>query len=372
MQTIFVRKESDAGESRVALIPSDAAKLVKANWTVMIEIGAGVKSNFSDADYIKAGAQIMPKEAEFTADFVVGVKKPSIEDVQKRKKSSFHLSFLNPFNEKDLIKAFAQADVKAACFELIPRSTIAQKMDAISSQANLAGYYSVLKGAEKINRVIPMMMTPCGTLSPVKFFIVGVGVAGLQAIATAKRLGGRVEAFDTRPVVEEQVKSLGAKFVKIDLGETGQSAQGYANALTDEQVEKQRAGMAKVCSQADVIITTAKLFDRKAPRIITKSMIDAMKAGSVIIDLAVESGGNVEGSMANQEVVTENGVLILGGVNFESAVASSASQMFSANLYNFIEHFSSKEEGFKVNLEDDIMKSALITSEGQIRDERFA
>ncbi len=371
MKILFVPCEKDAKERRVALIPSDAAKLAKLGWEVNVESGAGAGAGFSDADYEKAGAKITGPDAEGRADFVACVGKPDAESARKRKAGSFHLSLLDPFNEKELIKSFAEAGVTAASFEMIPRSTIAQKMDVLSSQANLAGYYSVLRAATTINRIVPMMMTPAGTISPLKFFIVGVGVAGLQAIATAKRLGARVEAFDTRPVVEEQVKSLGAKFVKIDLGETGQTAQGYAKELTREQIEKQRKGMEKVCAQSDVIITTAKLFGRKAPLIITGEMVAAMKPGSVIVDLAVESGGNVAGSKSGETVITENGVAIIGDVAFESAVAGSASQMFSANVFNFIEHFSDPQKGFSPDPEDPIIKGCVVTSGGEIGDPRF-
>ncbi len=371
MQNIFIAKESDPKECRVALTALDVAKLVKAKWSVKVESNAGVKSGFSDQSYIDAGAEIVDKSAEYEADFVVSVNKPSLEDVAKRKAGSIHMSFIDPFNDKELIKAFADANVTASSLEMIPRSTIAQKMDALSSQANLAGYMSVLVAAQNTSKVLPMMMTPCGTLSPLKFFIIGVGVAGLQAIATAKRLGARVEAYDTRPVVEEQVKSLGAKFVKIDVGETGQTAQGYAKELTPEQLEMQRKGMIKVCSQADVIITTAKTFGRKAPVLLKKDMLEAMKSGSVVIDLAIEAGGNVEGAIADEVVITENGVKILAISKLESMLAGSASQMLSANFYNFINHFSDKEGVFTLNMEDDITKSCIVVKDGEIRDERF-
>ncbi len=370
MKTLFVVQEKDPREARVALIPSDAQKLSKSGWEVYIESGAGVKSGFADEAYEAAGAKIVGGDFVSNADFVVSVRKPSIEEVAKLKKSSFHLSLLDPFNEKSLIKAFADAGVYAASFEMVPRSTIAQKMDVLSSQSNLAGYYAVVKSASVLNRILPMMMTPAGTISPLKYFIVGVGVAGLQAIATAKRLGARVEAFDTRPVVEEQVKSLGAKFVKIDLGETGQTAQGYAKELTPEQIELQRKGMAKVCAQSDVIITTAKLFGRKAPRIITADMVAGMKSGSVIVDMAVESGGNVEGSRPDEVVVTPNGVMIIGDTCLEAGVPATASQMFSSNVCNYITHFTVDGE-FKLNFEDPIMKSSVVTADGKITDERF-
>lgn len=370
MKTLFVISEKDPRETRVAVIPSDAKKLSKLGWTVQVQSGAGLKAGFADADYESAGAVIVTEDKVAEADFVVSVRKPTVDEIAKYKKDSFHLSLLDPFNEKSLIKAFAEANITAASFEMIPRSTIAQKMDVLSSQSNLAGYCGVLKAATSLNKILPMMMTPAGTISPLKFFIVGVGVAGLQAIATAKRMGARVEAFDTRPVVEEQVKSLGAKFVKIDLGETGQTAQGYAKALTPEQIELQRKGMAKVCASADAVITTAKLFGRKAPVIITAEMVAGMKPGSVIVDMAVESGGNVEGSKPDEIVITPNGVIIIGDTCLEASVPATASQMYSSNVYNFIEHFS-KEGEFKIEMEDPIMKSCIVAHDGKITDERF-
>ncbi len=370
MKTLFVALEKNSRETRVALTPNDAQKLSKLGWAVKVESGAGAKAGFADSDYVAAGAEIVRSDFAKEADFVVSVRKPTIEEAKSRKAGSIHLSLLDPFNEKDLIKAFAEAKVTAASFEMIPRITVAQKMDVLSSQSNLAGYASVIKAAATIKRILPMMMTPAGTITPLRVFVVGVGVAGLQAIATAKRLGARVDAFDTRPVVEDQVKSLGAKFVKIDLGETGQTAQGYAKELTPEQIELQRKGMAKVCAQSDIIITTAKLFGRKAPRIITKEMVDGMKPGSVIADMAVESGGNVEGSVPNETVVTPNGVTILGDTCYEANVPTTASQMYGSNVYNFIEHFT-KDGEFVVNLEDQIQKICVVTSDGKINDPRF-
>ncbi len=370
MKTLFVTSERDPRETRVAVIPSDVQKLSKIGWSVNVESGAGIKAGFPDEDYAAAGASIVGADFAKEADFVAAVRKPAPEFVKSLKRGAFYLSLLDPFNEKELIKTFAEAGVTAASFEMIPRSTIAQKMDVLSSQSNLAGYVSVLKAANTLKKILPMMMTPAGTISPLKFFVVGVGVAGLQAIATAKRLGARVDAFDTRPVVEEQVKSLGAKFVKIDLGETGQTAQGYAKELTPEQIEMQRRGMAKVCAQSDVIITTAKLFGRKAPRIITAEMVAGMKPGSVIVDMAVESGGNVEGSKPDETVITPNGVTIIGDTCLEASVPSTASQMYSSNVFNYIAHFSADGE-FKPNFEDQIMKMSAITHDGKISDERF-
>jgi NAD(P) transhydrogenase subunit alpha len=303
---------------------------------------------------------------------VLRVRKPSADEVRQLKKGSLHISFLDPFNERDLVNTLSSQGISAISMEMVPRTTLAQKMDALSSQANLAGYVMVILAAERSNKIFPMLMTPAGTITPARVFIIGAGVAGLQAIATAKRLGARVEAFDTRPVVKEQVQSLGAKFVEIDLGETGQTKDGYAKALTPEQLDKQRQGMAKVCSQSDVVITTAQLFGRKAPVVVTKDMIAQMKAGSIVVDLAVESGGNVEGSKVNEEIITSNGVRIIGLGNLPSRVAVHASQMYSSNLANLIEHFWDKEQKtFKLNQDDEIIKGCLITHQGQIVNEQI-
>jgi NAD(P) transhydrogenase subunit alpha len=231
---------------------------------------------------------------------------------------------------------------------------------------------AVIIAAERINKIFPMMMTPAGTIAPSRVFVIGAGVAGLQAIATAKRLGARVEAFDTRPVVEEQVKSLGARFVKIDLGETGQTKDGYAKALTDEQLQKQREGMAKVCGASDVVITTAQLFGRKAPLIITEDMVRGMQKGSVIVDLAVESGGNVAGSQPDKEVDVD-GVRIIGLANLPGKVAVHASQMFSSNIFNLVDEFwNSDEKRFELNFDDEILQGCVITHQGQIVNEMIA
>ena len=249
---------------------------------------------------------------------------------------------------------------------MIPRTTRAQKMDALSSQASLAGYSMVLLAANKLGRILPMMMTPAGTLKPARVFVIGAGVAGLQAIATAKRLGAKVDAFDTRPVVAEQVQSLGAKFVNIDLGEMGQTEGGYAKELTPEQLELQRLGMKDIISQSDIVITTAQLFGRPAPRIITKDMVEAMKPGGVIVDMAVGSGGNVEGSVPDETVVI-NGVSIIGVANLPSETAQDASQMYSSNLFNLVtEYWNEETKTFNLNLEDDILEGCVITHDGEI------
>jgi NAD(P) transhydrogenase subunit alpha len=250
---------------------------------------------------------------------------------------------------------------------MIPRTTLAQKMDIQSSQTSLAGDYAVILAASRMPRLLPMMNTPAGTIPPARVFVIGVGVAGLQAIATAKRLGARVDAFDTRPVVEEVVKSLGAKFVKIDLGETGQTEQGYAKALTPEQIEIQRAAQAKVCARSDLVITTAKVFGRRAPVLLTKEMIAQMQPGSVIVDMAVSTGGNVEGSDPEKDVLLDNGVTILRGDSLERFIPKTASDMFSGNISAFLNHFWDKEnQTILINPEDKIMGECLITADNRI------
>ena len=303
------------------------------------------------------------------ADIFLAVRKPDTDEVAQLKASAISVSFLDPYNEKALIEALAAKGVTSISMEMIPRSTRAQKMDALSSQANLAGYVTVVQAAFHSPKIMPMMMTPAGTIAPARVFVIGAGVAGLQAIATAKRLGARVEAFDTRPVVAEQVQSLGAKFVEIDLGEVGQTEQGYAKELTPEQLELQREGQKAVIAQSDVVITTAQLFGRAAPVIVGRDMVEAMKPGSVVVDMAVESGGNVEGSVMN-EVVDINGVKVVGQGNLPGEVARNASEMYSNNLLNLLQEFWD-EEAKTLNLdpEDDIVQSCVITRDGAVVNE---
>jgi len=370
---IAVMKELYAGESRVPLIPVTVAKLVKLGAQIEVESGLGLTCRFTDADYEKAGASVGSSRTDMlsTADMVLRLRKPPAEEVEMMKKGCIHVSYLDPFNEVELVDKLKDADISAVSLEMIPRTTVAQKMDVLSSQANLGGYVAVILGAEHLDKVFPMMTTPAGTIKPARVFIIGVGVAGLQAIATAKRLGARVEAFDTRPVVEEQVKSLGAKFVKVDLGETGQTKDGYAKELTPEQMAKQKEAMVKACAAADVVITTAQLFGRPAPRIVDRAMIANMNPGSVIIDMAVETGGNVEGSEVDKIVEIE-GVKVIGLGNLPGRVAETASQMYSSNLGNFVDHFWDKEKGvFVMNREDEIMQGALITHHGEIVSEMY-
>jgi len=368
---IGVPKETWPGELRAALVPQNAKKLVAAGFEVTVEAGLGDAAGFVDSDYTEAGAAVASDRATLlqSADIVLRVRKPEADEVAALKADSIHVSFLDPFNERPLVDALAARGVTAISMEMIPRSTRAQKMDALSSQANLAGYVTVVQASYHSPKILPMMMTPAGTIAPARVFVIGAGVAGLQAIATAKRLGARVEAFDTRPVVAEQVQSLGAKFVEIDLGEVGQTEQGYAKELTPEQVELQKEGQKKVISQSDVVITTAQVFGRPAPKIVSADMVAAMRPGSVVVDMAVESGGNVEGSELN-EIVDVNGVKIIGQGNLPSEVAKNASEMYSNNLYNLLDEFWDVEEkSLDLDPEDEIVASCVITRGGAIVNE---
>ena len=372
MKKVLVCKETLPAETRVALIPDDIKKLTGMGFEFTVVSGAGSKSGFDDAAYEAVGAKIVKSEAEALddAEIVVRILKP--ETAKGLKAGALHVSFLDPFNEKALLHEFAENNIQAVSLEMIPRTTLAQKMDVQSSQTSLAGYVAVLNAAAKMPKILPMMVTPAGTINPARVFVIGVGVAGLQAIATAKRLGARVDAFETRPVVEEQVKSLGANFVKIDLGEMGQTAQGYAKELTPEQIAKQQEAQAKVCEKSNIVITTAKVFGRKAPVLIKKDVLDRMQPGTIVVDMAVSTGGNVEGSDPAKEVITDNGVIILPGDELQRQVPWDASKMLSGNISAFLTHFYNKEsKEFEVNLGDEIMKGCLLTKDGAIIHERF-
>ena len=370
---IFAPKETEPAERRVPIVPATVAKFAKLGAQVDVEVGVGQSIHFSDADYRAAGATVIADRQQGlgAADIVLRLHKPPPAEVSVLKPGCIHISFIDPFKNPDLVQRLAASGASAICMEMIPRSTIAQKMDALSSQASLAGYVAVLLGANRLDRIFPMMMTPAGTIPPAKIFIIGVGVAGLQAIATAKRLGAVVEAFDTRPAVEEQVKSLGGKFVKVDLGEMGQTAQGYAKELTPEQLAKQRDVMAQRCAQADIVITTAQVFGRKAPLIVTTGMVEKMKPGSIVVDLAVESGGNVECSRLDEEVVVQ-GVKVLGYRNLAGRVPRAASDMYSNNLVNLVDHFWDREKkSFRLDPENEVLKDCLITHGGSILNEKL-
>ena len=365
---VAVPRETKKEETRVPMIPDGVSRMTKLGVDLRIEQGMGSSCLFSDAEYEAAGATVVAgrKSLFSDADVVLRLNKPAEADVEMLKPGAIHISFLDPFNERELVKKLAAAEIVAVSMELIPRTTKAQKMDALSSQASLAGYAAAILAAERLDGIFPMMTTPAGTIRPARVFIIGAGVAGLQAIATAKRLGARVEAFDTRPVVEEQVQSLGARFVKVDLGDQGQTADGYAKALTEDQLARQREMMAKHCALSDVVITTAQVFGRRAPLIVTADMIGRMKPGSVVVDMAVESGGNVEASKLGKEV-SSDGVRVLGFPNLAGRVPVAASQMYSSNLAGFVEEFWDTDTSRLVlDQEDEIIAGCMLTRDGAI------
>jgi NAD(P) transhydrogenase subunit alpha len=370
---IAVPCEIHPGETRAPMTPEGAAKLVKLGAQVEVQPGLGLAAGFSDDAYVKAGATLVPDRKALlqSADVVLRLRKPPIEEIALLKPGAIHASLLDPFNERELVQKFAEAGTSAISMEFIPRTTRAQKMDVLSSQANLGGYEAVILAARYSNKIFPMMTTAAGTILPSKVFIIGVGVAGLQAIATAKRLGAKVTAYDTRPVVEEQVKSLGAQFLKIDIGETGQTKEGYAKALTEEQIQKQRDAMRKTCGESDVVITAAQVFGRKAPVLVTAEMLDAMKPGSVVVDLAVETGGNVEG-IQYDKITDRKGVKLVGIANLPGRAPLHASQVYASNLVNLLEEFWDKTaKAFVLKLDDEIIKGCLVTHGGKVVNEKL-
>lgn len=370
---IFVPKEIDSGEFRAPLIPDSVKKLAKLGAELVVESDVGLRSGFSNQEYTEAGAKVVTdRNVELgLADLVLRVRKPSRDEVALLKPGSVHVSFLDPFNETELISELQQKQISAISMEMIPRSTRSQKMDALSSQANLAGYVMVLKAASHLSTILPMMMTPAGTLKPAKVFVIGAGVAGLQAIATAKRLGAQVTAFDTRSEVAEQVQSVGAKFLEIDLGETGSTKDGYAKELTPEQLQIQRDAQQAVIAGSDIVITTAQVFGRKPPVIVPRDFVAGMRPGSVVIDMAAETGGNVEGSVPG-EVVEIEGVKVVGTGNWPNEVPRDASQMYSANLFNLIEEFWDKDSNqLHLDFDNDLI-GCLITHGGEVVNEVIA
>ena len=370
---IAIPKETVPGELRAALIPDTVKKLVRMGAEVSLETGAGTGAGFSDSDYQAAGASIISDKSMLfgAADVVLRVRKPELSEVELLKPGSIHVSFLDPFNEHQLIDALKAKNISAISMEMIPRSTRSQKMDALSSQANLAGYVMVMQAANYLPSILPMMMTPAGTLKPAKVFVIGAGVAGLQAIATAKRLGAQVTAFDTRSEVAEQVKSVGAKFLEIDLGETGSTKDGYAKELTAEQLQIQRDAQKEVIASSDVVITTAQVFGRKPPVIVPREFVEGMKRGSVVIDMAAETGGNVEGS-APGEVVDLNGVKIVGSGNWPNSVPRDASQMYSSNLFSLVSEFWDDEAKTVVLDFDNDLIGCVITHNNEIVNQTIA
>jgi len=364
---LFIAKDKTRKETRVLMLPSGVGKLVNLGATVEVEAGLGKALAIDDAQYEQAGARISNDGAD--AELVLQFDAPAPEDIRLLPTGTIHVSHMDPFSDRDVVRAFAAAKVSSISLKMLPRTTIAQKMDVLSSQANLAGYAAVVLAAEHQKKILPMMMTPAGTIAPARVFVIGAGVAGLQAIATAKRLGARVDAFDVRKEAQEQILSVGARPLKVDLEETGQTKDGYAKKLTDEQLEKQRQAMAQQCAKSDVVITTARVMGRQAPLIVTNAMLDGMQPGSVVVDLAVEAGGNVEASKLDK-VIKRKGVTIIGLPELSRQVPLPASEMLTSNLCNFIEHFwNTEDKRFVLNREDEIMRGCLITHQGDIVNE---
>jgi H+-translocating NAD(P) transhydrogenase subunit alpha len=372
---IAIPKETRDGENRVAASPEVAGKLIGLGFDVTVEKDAGVGSSFTDEAYKAAGAAIAKDAAGTlkTADMVWKVRAPSSAEIGKMKKGAMLLASLDALTDGAAMAALAKAGITGFAMELMPRISRAQSMDILSSQANLAGYKAVLDAAAEFGRGIPMMMTAAGTVAPAKAFIMGVGVAGLQAIATAKRLGAVVTATDVRPATREQVQSLGGKFLTVDeeMEKDAETDAGYAKQMPPEYFEKQKAVVAEHIKKQDMVITTALIPGRAAPVLVTKEMVASMRPGSVIVDLAVEAGGNVEGAKLGQVVKTANGVKIVGHANVPGRVAESASSLFGRNLLNFITPMVDKESGdFAFDWEDETVTGTLVTKDGKVVSER--
>lgn len=367
---IGVPKETNAGENRVALVPETVVKLIKAGHKVSVERGAGAKAYFTDADYEKAGASLSSADEIFaSSEIIAKVTAPSAAEIAKLKQSAVYISFLNPLADPSISAEIAKRGVTALSMELIPRTSRAQSMDALSSQANIGGYKSVLLASTTIGKYLPMLTTAAGTVQPAKVLVIGVGVAGLQAIATARRLGAVVSAFDIRPEVKEQVQSLGAKFVEAKIEVDAKAEGGYAKEVSEDTKKKLQEALAESVAASDVVITTAQVPGKKAPVLVTKDMVAKMRPGSVVVDMAAEQGGNVEGSKPGETVVT-NGVSIMGPVNLPSTLPVHASQLYSRNIFNLLGLLVSKEGKLNLDFNDDIIKGACVTHGGQVVNER--
>jgi NAD(P) transhydrogenase subunit alpha len=367
---LAILKERRAGETRVAATPDTVKKLKGLGLDVVVETRAGDGAHISDADYTAAGARIAPDAASALkdADIVLKVRGPEANEIAAMKKGAVFAALLAPYTEKDAIAKLAQAGVIAFAMEFIPRISRAQSMDVLSSQANLAGYKAVIDAAAQFGRAFPMMMTAAGTIAPARAFIMGVGVAGLQAIATARRLGAIVSATDVRPATKEQVESLGASFVAVidDEFKQAETASGYAKPMSAEYQAKQAALVAEHIKKQDIVITTALIPGRKAPVLVTAEMIATMKPGSVIVDLAAAQGGNTPLTKAD-EVVNANGVTIMGYTNLPARLASDTSSLYSRNLFNFVSLIVDKKtDALALNWDDEIVKGAGLTRDGEI------
>ncbi|OPF92760.1 Re/Si-specific NAD(P)(+) transhydrogenase subunit alpha [Rhodopseudomonas palustris] len=363
---IAVAKEQDPAEPRVAATPDTVKKLKALGAEVAVEPGAGLKSGLPDADFTAAGATVSA-DALKDADVVFKVKRPEASELASYKRGALVLAIMDPYGHEAALKSMADAGIAAFAMELMPRITRAQVMDVLSSQANLAGYRAVIDGAETFGRAMPMMMTAAGTVPAAKVFIMGVGVAGLQAIATARRLGAIVTATDVRPATKEQVESLGAKFLAVEDEEfkNAQTAGGYAKEMSKEYQAKQAALTAEHIKKQDIVITTALIPGRPAPRLVTAEMVKSMKPGSVLVDLAVERGGNVEGAQPGQ-IVEIDGVKIVGYTNVAGRVAASASALYARNLLSFFETMVNKEKALAVNWDDELVKATALTRDGAV------
>jgi len=360
---IAIPTETLAGEARVAASPDTVKAYVKKGVEVSVQAGAGAGSFISDEAFAAAGASIA-KEVVKGADIVLTVRRPDAKTLKAMKKGAVLAGGLEPYGDKAGLEAIAKAGVTAFAMELMPRITRAQAMDILSSQANLAGYKAAVEAAAHFGRAFPMMMTAAGTVPPAKAFVMGVGVAGLQAIATTRRLGAIVSATDVRKATEEQVKSLGAKFIYVEMAEAA-TAAGYARELTDEEKAKQAALIANHVKTQDIVITTALIPGRPAPVLITKEMVETMKPGSVIVDLAVERGGNCPLSKPD-EIVVHNGVTIVGTLNLAGKLAGNASPLFAKNLANFLDLMIDKEGNLKIDEADECIKGTMIAKDGEL------
>ena len=370
MGRIAVTRERREGESRVAVTPETVKKLSALGFEVAIEAGAGAGASIPDDDYRAAGAEVVAglEAALSSADVLLKVRGPSAEEIKALKSGAMVVGLLNPFQERPALDALAAQGATAFAMEFVPRITRAQAMDALSSQANLAGYRSVIEAAEVYGRVMPMMMTAAGTVAPAKIFVMGAGVAGLQAIATARRLGAVVTATDVRPAAKEQVESLGGKFVAVQDEEfkAAETAAGYAKEMSAEYQAKQAALVAEHIKKQDVVITTALIPGRAAPRLVSAAHVASMRPGSVIVDLAVEHGGNVEGSRPEQIVETEGGVKIVGYANMPGRIAADASALYARNLAAFAGLLLNAEGKLDPDLGDDILKASLVVQGGAV------
>lgn len=369
---IAILKELAVGERRVAATPETVKKFIGLGASVAVEAGAGLTASIADADYAAAGASVGDRAATLKdADIVLGVQGPTVDSLGGQKPGALLAAGLNPFGERARVDAYAAAGIEALAMEFMPRITRAQSMDILSSQSNLSGYKAVLDAAAEYGKAFPMMMTAAGTVSAAKVFVMGVGVAGLQAIATARRLGAQVSATDVRSATKEQIESLGAKaiFVEDVKGIEGEGSGGYATEMSDEYKAAQAALVSSHIAKQDIVITTALIPGRPAPRLISDTQIASMKPGSVIVDLAVEQGGNVEGAVAG-EIVERHGVKIVGHKNVPSRLATDTSALFSRNLFNFLSAFWDKEKNAPV-LDEEIGNAIRLTKDGKVVNERL-